>query len=405
MLYGDIMLRKWLITDILALVTSLAALILIFVGVSRAERKIGHDFLGAQQKNFRVSNVIGPIEATGHLDWTFGVDTTKVRILLEKATPRVHRVHLLNTVCVRNGNCGVYEPLHGFSINSLNKAIENKNKNILNHVRARTSIYRNFFAQFPGIKPLLSPALEHNLTSKAYRVLADTVLEVWPDVQLVNSPLSGHGERYRGAWIEAHGSTPNLDADINSTDGTDVTDIDVDKWLERTKNERITFAWTRSYNCRHQGDFEDPRKRTSCPKKYQFEELYHITDRRAPAPQFTGKNCPKRISFAPPFIWKPFAEDGSNIDKRANYPVAITKYKTNPLLVLAHNGVKVGELAHYGNYQNLERHYSNYQNGSGVNGYAFEKRAAALGSPWVWVKGGNECAGPFVPGRRAGVYK
>jgi hypothetical protein len=68
--------------------------------------------------------------------------------------------------------------------------------------------------------------------------------------------------------------------------------------------------------------------------------------------------------------------------------------------------VSVGHLAYYGAYgSGLNRHYSNYSNGSGLNGYAFEKKAAALGSPWVWLKGGSHCLGPFIPGRRAGLYK
>ena len=46
---------------------------------------------------------------------------------------------------------------------------------------------------------MVSPALEHQLSTEAWRILANETRSVWPGVQLVNSPYLGVvGERYLG---------------------------------------------------------------------------------------------------------------------------------------------------------------------------------------------------------------
>lgn len=372
------------------------------------ERIFFEDFLGAEQRNFNVEQAVKYIPkytSFGYLDWTFSSKVSHFQHLLDVLRSDFVRVHLLNTTCVRNRNCGAYEPVAGYSISSLDKAIKNKNAAILRHVRERTLIYKAYGDAYFLTKFLISPALEHDLSAQAWRVLADTVKSVWPEVQLVNSALKNNGERYKGAWRECHGKNPPKDCEITSLDGEDISDISISTWIANTRGNRLTGKWSRSYNCRNQADnFTDPRKRNSCPKEYQFEELAHVTDDRGPAPKPTFK-C-NFIAFKAPRIWKPFAEDEGTGDKRANLPVAMVEGATSSVTVVAYNGKSLGKLGHYGTFQgNLRRYYSGAI-GSGINGYRWEKLARAQsGYPHVWLKQGGKCWGPIVAGQRNGAAR
>ena len=373
-----------------------------------SERLVGHDLIGLHSKEFNTKPVCKfypkgtPISI---LDWTFGTETTNSDILLSCVSPSHYIIDILNTVCVRNGNCGKYEPLYGYSVNSLNKALEAGNTKIIYHVKERVLVYKALSIKYPSTEFAISPALEHNLTKKAYRVLADAVLSAWPEVQLVNSPMKTlSAESYRGAWIERHGSDP-WKSEISSLDGTDVNLIRVQKWLQTTEGNIITFVWSLSYNCRVNGAFQDPRSRTSCPKAYMIEELVHVTDKRVKLGSISNLNCQIRGLMDNAEIWKQFADDHGTGDSRANLPVFIGLLAPGKSIqVLASNGKEVGSLGYYGKYEgNLNRYYSGYIGGSSENGYTWEKEATALtGFPQVYLKQGKTCVGPIVAGRRNG---
>jgi hypothetical protein len=308
-------------------------------------------------------------------------------------------------VCVRNGNCGTYEPLYGYTVSSLNSALENGNKKILNHVKERTLIYKALSIKYPSTNFSVSPALEHNLTKKAYRVLADAVLSVWPKVQLVNSPMKTlSAENYKGAWIERHGSDP-WRSELSSLDGTDVNLIRVQKWLKTTEGNIITYVWSLSYNCRINGAWQDPRARSACPKAYMTEELAHVTDRRPKLESVSNLKCQVRNLEDNVETWKQFADDHGNGDSRANLPVFLARLAAGKdLEVLASNGKVIGSLGYYGKYEgSLNRYYSGYRGGTSENGYAWEKKATSLtGFPQVYLRQGKTCVGPIIAGRRNG---
>lgn len=370
---------------------------------------IGQDYLALQQKNFSVKEAIKyalPNTPVGLLDWTFGTSLEPLRSLLASSTPpSLVRVHLINAVCVRNRNCFPYEPAYGLSIQGLDTALRNKNSSVTKHLKARTKVYRDLAERFPNTKFLVSPLLEHNASSAAFRSAANSVLSVWPTVQLVNSAMECNGERYKGAYRECHGDVIKGQAEINSLDGEDATDINMPKFVKATASQVVRFIWSRVYNCRNNGPFQDPRKRTSCPKPNNFKLLSHIADVRPPAPP-QGFACSTR-EFKAPMIWKPFADDHGTGDARANFPVLIVDMTPKKNVeVVAHNGTKVGTLAYYGGFEGkLHRWYSRYPGGSGLSGYGFEERAERQGSPWVWIKQGSRCVGPIVPGYRNGVYR
>lgn len=385
--------------------------------ISSAESKlsiVGQDYLALQKRGFKAKAAIKALKgredsltAIGMLDLTFGRKLKKVKRILQEVRPVYLRVHLWNTTCNRNGVCQKDEPTYGYSLSGLEQAILNKNKKLLARLTKRTKVYMNLSAGFPETEFLVSPALEHNLSKAAWRVLADTVKKAWPGVQLVNSPMSNESvERYKGAWIERHGQYNYIkDAEIFSFDGREGSDVDISEFLKQTKSTRIAFFWSRVYNCRDNSDsFTPPKERTACPSPALFEEFAHITDQHPAPPVFQGGQA---LEFKPPYIWKPLAEDHGNGDPRSNFPLAIVKPEGGSLSILTFDNKKIGQLDLYGPFENgLDRYYMGWGNGSDLNGYEVEKKARKLsGHPWVWLKGKQRTYGPILPGRRAGVYR
>lgn len=384
----------------------------LFLGVLAVAREAfpapiyGQDFLGIQQRNFNVKQaaLLNPyLRASGNIANTFGTDLSGISTLIGRTVPVFYRVHILNTTCNTNNVCGPYEHTYGFSVSGLDQAVRRRNPTLLAKFNAEVARYRSLSSQFPHTTFLVSPAVEHHLSTESYRILADEVLKSWPGVQLVNSPGAGiNGERYKGAWLEKHGATGLGNADIVSFDGTDATDSDIPRFLEGTRGARLVYFWTRSYNCRNQGAFEDPRKRNSCPSNSTLDLMAHIGDYRGVPP--TGVACGP---FKAPAVWKPLAEDKGGGDVRANKPVLLAGFGRNTVKIIDARGALVGTLGYYGPYEGgLNRYYSSYASGSGDGGYGFERKAmASAASPYVYVKDSKHCLGPLIPGRRNGAMR
>lgn len=391
----------------------LLLILLVPISLFAQTQTLGDDHLGLLSKHYHpvaAGKAHKAGDALGVLDWTFGQRIGNLRAFLREAKVSSARIHLLNTTCVRNQTCGAYEIVNGFNISSLDLAIRRLDPRILGPVKKRTKLYHDFFTyEFPGVKPLISPALEHNLSKEAWRVLADTVKQVWPAVQLVNSAMDGKGERYRGAWIEDHGNTGlTPGADIISTDGVEIMDINSMKYVNDTSHSRIAFRWSRRNNCRAQGNFVDPRERKSCLTKEEAEQETHVTDKVPEAPSKTFNCGSGDWPFSKAEIWKPLSEDKGTGDPRANLPVLITgKFGPGTVTLVTASGAVVGLLGYYGKFTDgRNRYYSGFGSGSGATGFQFQHKAVGTSeSPWTWAKQGNKCIGPFIPGRRQGDYR
>lgn len=390
------------------------ALVIIFLlclpSASLAQALIGQDYLGLLSTKFphaEVKHVLPKGMPIGVLDITFGSEISLLDSIVSNNTPKYLRVHFLNNTCVRNRNCGTYEPLYGYTLSSLEAAILRKDAKILDPLKRRVRLYKSLAERHLETKFLPSPILEHNLKNPAWRILADAVLEVWPNAQLVNSPMRGvAAESYKGAWVEKHGSPAERSGKTYSLDGSDASDINIGAWVRDTKGAIISFTWTRSYNLRTQGDtWVDPRDRTAASTRRILEEMLHITDAAPakPTPTF-------RCSFKPfdnTFIWKPLSEDKGTGDVRANYPVLIAKPLAKPAVLVDYKGRAVAKLGYYGKYiDGRNRYYSKYTGGSGLGGYQIQQKALAQsGSPYTYYKVGNTCYGPILTGRRQGSYR
>lgn len=371
----------------------------------------GQDYYAIQSRYWNLPATIrysAGNQAAGNLDTTFGTSLSPVSSLVSAVNPALYRVHIINTVCVRNNNCGPYEIGHGYTKASFNAAVRANKASIIRPFKERVKLYCDLFSHYPNTKLLISPALEHDLSTQAWRVLADSTLGVCGGVQLVNSPDGGVAvERYKGAWIERHGSSPQSDADVVSLDGADATQIDIGAFLARTlrlPNIKIIELWTAGYNCRV-GTWQDPRVRKNCSSSKTLELMNHLYEPMPVAPAFKGTQCRKILPFKAPSIWKPLAESQVKPDPRQELPVSITnRFAKGNLHVLANNGSEVGALGYYGNYLNQGlRYYSGFRGGGRTSGYAMQSSAENnSGSGYVWLQQGGTCQGPLYPGRRQG---
>ena len=383
----------------------LLVLILIASRVHGQERIFGQDLLAAQHPSFQTTKALLYIPANsalGTLDFTFGTSLSPIIDLLSSGKFNFYRVHIINGPCLANRNCGPYDPIKDYTVESFEAAVLKKDPVIIKFLTDRVKLYCPLRLRFPKVEIRISPMLEHRLGKQAFRILADTTLAACPGVGLVNNAMNGDGEKYKRAWQESHDGYKKPRT-LVSFDGFDATDADIAAWRSRTRNGKVSFVWSRVYNCRNNGPFVDPRNRTSCPKERDFDLLAHITDDRgvAPSPKFV---C-KFEAFKSPYIWKPFAEDTGSTDPRSNLPVALVPLDNRDVELVGQLGKSIGSLKYYGAYQKgLNRYYS----GTSIklSGYQIEKKIDILnGSPWTWLKQGGRCIGPFVPGRRSGSYR
>lgn len=386
------------------------------VAILRASAPVyGRDFYALQSKYWNVKATVKypmpPPMAVGTLDTTFGTALNPIISVLSAFKPAYYRAHIINATCIRNNNCGKYEIGYGYSKASFDAAVKKKSPKILKPFKERVQLYRGLAGQFSNIEFIISPALEHDLSKQSWRVLADAVYSIWPDVQLANSPDVGVSvETYLGAWIERHGNNPQADADIVSLDGVDATGIDIDQFINRIKrlaHVKLVYLWLGLDNCRV-GQWQDPRVRKNCPSAKTLELMSHLIDPQPAPVKFTGTQCKKITPFKAPDIWKPLAESKIAPDTRAELPVIISKgFKNGNLDVLSSNGKRIGSLGYYGTYLDQGyRWYSGYRGGSKNSGYEFQQGGTVnSGSPYAWLRQGSTCKGPFLGGRRQGVMR
>lgn len=341
------------------------------------------------------------------LDNTFGGAIDAATYVLQHNQPKYFEAKIINGSCHSDHNCGSYEFLASSSMAEVCAAATNPT--FAKQFKARVSLYRALSGSFNSTTFIISPINEHGCSETQYRAYADLVRSVWAGVQLANSPLGSISvESYLGAWIERHGNKNISGADIVSLDGVDATQIDFQSFLKNTAKAKLVEVWGSPYNCRLNGNFVDPRKRTVCAPNQLLNLYAHITD-PVPAPvAFTGKECKKILPFVAPSIWKPSA-DYAPKDNRSFLPVLITAKlaPSAPIKVLASNGGMVGTLGYYATYLNQGwRWYEGGVGGSSQGGYALQKAAlAATGSPDVWLEDKNgTCMGPLVSGQRQGLF-
>lgn len=192
------------------------------------------------------------------LEGTFARSCKCVDRLLTTPKLVTVRAHLINSVCMRNKRCGLYETLWGYTAASASRAVNKPGSRLR---RRFDKVLTAFKRRIEGksITCYVSTCLECDLYEPARRTLANLVSAALPNCNIVDNPF--RRKCLPGYICEKHGFNPNVSKPcIVDLDGTDGTTIDVKNWVANYKHCDLQFYWERWMNCINDS-FVDPRSR------------------------------------------------------------------------------------------------------------------------------------------------
>jgi hypothetical protein len=200
---------------------------------------------------------------TGWIENTFNAKCPCGDKVLKLPNPKVIRVHLMNSPCMRNRRCGRYEVLYGYSKASASRAVHIRGSRLNRRFNAVLDRFKRRLAtaQAP-VQCYLSPCLECDLDGPARRALFNRVSIALPSCILVDNPY--RQRCLRGFVCERHGhDVPEFKPCITDMDGLDGTTVSVRRWVANSQQCAIRYYWEPWMNCNTGiGDtFVDPRKR------------------------------------------------------------------------------------------------------------------------------------------------
>lgn len=274
-------------------------------------------------------------------------------------------------------------------------------------VKKRAPVYQDIAEQFPGVKVYISHSCEHN--SKIQAEIKKRMLliqELAPSCVPVNCPYQGRIAKFY--HNEKHGSKVDLEKPyLVSTDGTNIYDINADKYHAYHWDAEIRFLWGLRYNLRENTKPGQkppkPKDRTAIPSDNYLKAIIRLADPEGEPrePLFNARPIKE------PLLYKSFAEDsqGQNIP-RENRPLLISPIKSKSIDIVTWDKKVIGEFIHDGTFQNLSRHYSGVPGAIGLYGYEIGIKAKqASGSEWVWFRDKQKYYGPVNPAFRRGYFR
>jgi hypothetical protein len=200
---------------------------------------------------------------TGWIENTFNSQCPCGDKLLALPNPKVVRVHLANSPCMRNRRCGRYEVLYGYSKASASRAVHIPGSRLNRRFNAVLERFKKRLAKAQSpVQCYVSPCLECDLDGRARRALLNRVSLALPGCILVDNP---HRQScLQGFVCERHGhSVPELEPCITDMDGLDGTKVAVKTWVAKSRQCAIKYYWEPWMNCNPAmgAPFIDPRKR------------------------------------------------------------------------------------------------------------------------------------------------
>ena len=246
--------------------------------------KLGFDLLGLLYPRYQVGsirNLLPPHSFIGVLDGSFGTDTTNLEVLLSSGRVGGVRVHLLNTVCLRNDNCGPSDNLtYRISPEAFEQKLAYADASFYQYITGRTAIYRNLSDRFPCVKFFISPMLEHDVNGRAFDNAASWIRASWPGITIVNNPHEG-AVATSADLLECHGSGIPVACGLSSWDGTDIRRsslMERQGWRSGAAQTISALSWSPDLNCREDDNSFTPiSDRTNCADRSDFINILRLT--------------------------------------------------------------------------------------------------------------------------------
>lgn len=320
----------------------------------------------------------------GALDHTFGDPMPNLEIVANSGKLAGFRMHLRNTVCVRNRNCERTEPRYD-DFEALGRDARKWAE----------------FAQRKTLKCILSPWLEHDVKDRAKVERAVSVLRTnAPNCAVAVSAFTGYVPP--GVLVEKHGNAAR--GDIISNDGHSLFDSDSPEYRKRGKV--LVFGWINRDNGRVTGEktFTPPTRRKNWPSRDDIAQKVAVLQPQQATPANRPAACKTARKLQGRELWKTNAEDyGTGLDDgRGNKGLLISQMRQPTTLdIIAPDGRKVGCAKYYGPFTEKGYHRHYVGSCSRETPIALMRKAR---SEWIYVKNGNNCIRVNAI-RRKGYYR
>ncbi len=213
---------------------------------------------------------------------TFGHDYDCLNQELANPDLKLVEVHLINGPCIRNSNCGRYEVLYGYSVTSLNAAIERNDPTLIKKFQATSRKLANYL--LPKLRDdqecYISPILESNVPAANMVSIIQWIEASFNNrCKFVWNPVgSSPGLPVEGSAVsEGHGFAPVFQNNqcIANPDGAVITDPSGwETFFSATSKCVTSLGWVLNDNCLspQNSKFVDPRAR-SCEDVSGFPQV------------------------------------------------------------------------------------------------------------------------------------
>lgn len=254
------------------------------------DTRVGFDFLAIQSPQVDCEAFLDSIQDVQviHFGWlanTFGNETECLQRVLRDERTRSFRVHMANTVCVRNGSrapCGPYELLYGETPGSYEWKLNSHNGELFNKwdayaQRIATMIKTILGESWSGRECIVSPHLEVDVSPNAASQVIPILAQHFPGCTFAFNPNYQTNDRGGHHHMETHhdlGSPgvpfmASLDGVVCEFEGVPRHGYPrqwpvsfCNQWLGQMERSgsHITYVWDIQYNG-IKGSFVDPRAR------------------------------------------------------------------------------------------------------------------------------------------------
>lgn len=342
----------------------------------------GLDLLGLGSKNWEIKDVINTFPrgwALGCFARTFGDALPKVRRLLETGKVAAVRVQIYWSY--------THQPAP------------------LKYLKEELPRWQKLARQFPDVDFYISPSCEYRSTNvKSVKRMMDLTKQLCQNCRVVQTPEGG-SVTVPDYMVEHHGSKAKAKKwELVSSDGSSITDMNAEAWIDKNKKAQIVFLWGTRFNLREAGDFIPPEERTAAPDAKYIKSIIRLARPKGemPTPVFQYKELEK------PLLWKTHAEDApGDADKRGNRPLIILRKKTATVDIVTYDDKVIGQLRYFGPFPGgLYRFYSGMSGAIMMHGYEIgEKAKEVSGSEWVWIRQDGKYHGPICAPFRTPFYQ
>ena len=241
----------------------------------------GVSYLGLCSESWNCADVLKTWEGqrrivTGWLERSFAPGCACADKILSSSKPKVVRIHLINSPCLRNRRCEKHDYFAGMTVAEARNAVATRDRKFFSRFgRVVRRLKRRLGRARGTLSCYVSPCLECDLgpeRSVLLRILSRRMPECVPVDSVWNQPC------LRGYTCEKHGPAPSLRKPcIADMDGDDAFEIDIEQFRRKTAHCDLQFLWRPWMNCIKDGPFIPPSRRQCYQPGRVMREIGEIT--------------------------------------------------------------------------------------------------------------------------------